>query len=313
MTRKGGRPRVANPLSAAQRSRRYRERKKVVHGHKLICGDCVAEIKKLASNSINLTITSPPYGTIRAYHGYSWDWKKFTQLAQELYCVTKSGGVVVWVSGDQTKNGSESGDSFRQALYFKTTGFLLYDTMIFATEGMNLKHRRYEQSFQYMFIFSKGKPKTFNPLMIPCKYAGQMHLKSTFRRRSDKLSPLPNNDKPINSHKIKGNIWYYRTGYNQTGKGAFFHPSIFPEGLAADHISSWSNPNDLVFDPFVGSGTTGKMAILAGRNFIGIDCSSEYIFVAERRLKKVLSTLATNPYLMKKKTALHENLTKCAF
>jgi DNA modification methylase len=246
----------------------------------LFVGDNVEVMRRvIAYASIQLTVTSPPYDNLRKYNGFAWD---FEAVARELYCVTKPGGVVVWVVGDATINGSETGTSFRQALYFKECGFNLHDTMIYRKACQTpLNHRRYEQEWEYMFVFSKGTPLVFNPLRVSCKFAGQMPWGKPKVYKSDdgKLTEIER--KPMGETKIKGNIFEYRPGSTQThGK----HPAPFPEGLAQDHILSWSNPGDTVLDPFCGSGTTGKMALLNSRNFIGIDISPEYVELSRSRI-----------------------------
>lgn len=243
--------------------------------------DCLNGLKLLDDNCIDLTITSPPYDDLRSYKGYSFDFKNITR---ELYRVTKPGSVVVWVVGDKTFKGSESGTSFRQALFFKEIGFNLHDTMIYAKNNpIPQNHNRYEQCFEYMFVLSKGKPKTFNPIRIPTKNAGKefnwgdrktdMDKNQCRRHRGTELYMVSNT-------KIKENIFYYSVGGGKTG-----HPAVFPEQLATDHIISWSNENDLVLDPFMGSGTTAKMAILNNRNYIGFEISKEYCDIAEKRIK----------------------------
>ena len=253
--------------------------------NKTHCMDCLEGLKLLNDNSIDLTVTSPPYDDLRKYNGYSFD---FENIAKELYRVTKDGGVVVWVVGDKTKNGSESGTSFKQALYFKEIGFNLHDTMIYSSDKPPLSHNRYEQKFEYMFIFSKGKPKTWNPIMEECKYAGASRKAITFRHTGEELEETHNKGE-VKSHKIKGNIWFYPTGYQKSSKDkiAFKHPAIFPEQLANDHIISWSNEGDIVMDIFSGSGTTHKMALLNNRNFLGFEISQEYIDIENERIKQL--------------------------
>ena len=253
--------------------------------NKTYCMDCLEGLKLLPNNYIDLTVTSPPYDDLRKYNGYSFD---FENIAKELYRVTKDGGVVVWVVGDKTKNGSESGTSFKQALYFKEIGFNLHDTMIYSSDKPPLSHNRYEQKFEYMFIFSKGKPKTWNPIMEECKYAGSSRKAITFRHTGEELEETHNKGE-VKSHKIKGNIWFYPTGYQKSSKDkiAFKHPAIFPEQLANDHIISWSNEGDIVMDIFSGSGTTHKMALLNNRNFIGFEMSQEYIDIENERIKQL--------------------------
>ncbi len=202
--------------------------------------------------------------------------------------MVKEGGVVVWVVGDATINGSETGTSFKQALYFKEIGFNLHDTMIYHKQFyVPLTHNRYEQEWEYMFIFSKGKPKTFNPIKIPTLFGGK---KSTLTHRKTGEQPIKgtNYGKERKMERIIGNIWKL---HPQRGSE---HPSVFPEKLANDHILSWSNEGDLVFDPMCGSGTTCKMASKNGRKFIGMDISEEYCQIARRRVSQI-SLLTEQP------------------
>jgi len=247
-------------------------------------GDCKDVMGSFSPDSVDLTITSPPYDNLRKYKGFNFD---FEGIAQQLFRVTKPGGVVVWVVGDATIKGSETGTSFKQALYFKDIGFNIHDTMIYNCNKPPLTHNRYEQRFEYMFVFSKGKPKAFNPIMKKNKYAGQNCLRngdwasgkdnSAMRQRPGK--------KIIKPYGIKGNVWWYDTGGNKTSKDkiAFKHPAIFPEKLAKDHIISWSNEKDIVMDPMCGSGTVLKMAKIHNRRFIGIETSDDYIKIINER------------------------------
>ena len=237
---------------------------------------------KMPDCFVDLTVTSPPYDNLRIYNGYSFD---FENIAKELFRVTKIGGVVVWVVGDSTINGSETGTSFKQALYFKEVGFNLHDTMIYQKQNyVPLTHNRYEQEFEYMFIFSKGKPTTFNPQYLKCETSGSYNLRrkgykidGASVRRRDEITTTKN-------EKFRSNIWMYPVGSSETS-----HPAPFPEDLARDHIYSWSNEGDLIFDPFGGSGTTAKMAHLQKRNWIISEISSEYCKMAEKRLQPFLS------------------------
>jgi len=248
--------------------------------------NCLETMGKMPDKYIDLTVTSPPYDNLRNYKGYSFD---FESVAKELYRVTKEGGVVVWVVGDSTIKGSESGTSFKQALYFKEIGFNLHDTMIYQKNALPKNHNRYEQDFEYMFVLSKGKPKTFNPIRIPCLYPEKEDSrKNSYFSETTEINRVARSGKkrsPVGLDKIKGNIWKINTGsgHSTLDKFAFDHPAIFPETLANDHITSWSNENDLVYDPFSGSGTTLKMAILNKRNWIGSEISVEYCEIIKKR------------------------------
>lgn len=243
-------------------------------------GDCLDVMKTLEDNSIDLTVTSPPYDNLRDYNGYSFD---FEGIAKELYRVTKDGGVVVWVVGDATIKGSETGTSFKQALYFKEIGFNLHDTMIWEKTSFNYdpRNKRYKQFFEYMFIFSKGKPSVFNPIMdLPVKSAGKM-IKSSKTQKAGWVRDY--GIIKMKDFQARGNVW--RLSPDRRNK----HPAPFPEKLAEDHILSWSNEGDTVLDPMAGSGTTLKMAKKNNRNYIGIEISPEYIEIINKRLTTPLS------------------------
>ena len=243
------------------------------------CMDCVEGLKLIKPNSIDLTVTSPPYDNLRTYNGYCFDFKS---VAKELYRVTKLGGVVVWVVGDATVKGSETGTSFKQALYFKDCGFNLHDTMIWEKTGMLPTQDRYYNIFEYMFVFSKGKPKAMNFI---CDH------KTTAGGRIQKKDACINKGKQKdgvgtfvrNEYSRRTNIWRITIGKNKETQG---HPAPFPEQLAKDHIITWSNEGDVVLDPFSGSGTTHKLALLNNRKFIGFEISQEYIDIETQRLKE---------------------------
>jgi site-specific DNA-methyltransferase (adenine-specific) len=241
--------------------------------------NCLDTMSKMNDDFLDLTVTSPPYDNLRTYNGYSFD---FESIAKELYRVTKEGGVVVWVIGDGTKNGSESGSSFRQALYFMECGFKLHDTMIWnKPDAKPLTHKRYEQSFEYMFVFCKGKISIFNGIKDKSnKWAGAKehgtyrHVDGTTIRKSG------HNKKIISDFGLRHNTW----SINTVKTRKYNHPAKFPEQLANDHILSWSNEGDLVYDCFMGSGTTAKMSILNKRNWIGSEMSSEYCEIIRERI-----------------------------
>ena len=248
---------------------------------KLFCCDNVEYLRTLQDNTFDLTVTSPPYDNLRDYQGYSWNFEK---LAKELYRTTKQGGVVVWIVGDATINGSETGSSFKQALYFMECGFNLHDTMIYSkTNPIPLTHNRYEQGFEYMFVFTKRKPKTFNPILIDVKTPNK---KYKWKNKEVGSAKRQRNEITFSKNKkIKLNIFEYAlTGNRDAGK----HPAPFPEQLANDHVISWSNYGDLVYDPFMGSGTTAKMAVLNNRNYVGSEISKEYCEIAEKRINENL-------------------------
>ena len=254
--------------------------------NKIVCGDCEETIKKWPNGSIDMILTSPPYDELRDYKGYTFDWLSFKNIAKELFRIIKTGGVIVWVVGDSTINGSETGTSFKQALYFKEIGFNLHDTMIFQRRTLPHKHNRYEQEFEYMFVLSKNSPVCFNPILRRKIWKENRTVKNYGRESNgtDKKGKVS-----ISEDTIIGNIWAYNVGggHCASDNSAHEHPAIFPEQLAIDHISTWSNSNDIVLDIFSGSGTTCKVAKMLGRRYIGVDISPEYCKIAQERLDAV--------------------------
>ena len=267
-------------------------------------GDCRIILQKLKNESIDLTVTSPPYDYLRTYNEkikksidneFSFP---FDDIVNELFRVTKKGGIVVWVVGDQVINGGESCSSFRQALSFVDKGFILYDTMIYHKNGSPFpEKKRYSQVFEYMFVFSKGKPKTVNILKDKKnKWAGHSNFgKRVMRNKEGELKEMPKFE--IAEYGARYNVWNYSTGKNYSTKDtyAFEHPAIFPEELAEDHILSWSNPGDIVLDPMCGSGTVLKMAKLNNRDYVGIDLDEAYIKLSEKRMENLLSYTDNEP------------------
>ena len=257
--------------------------------------DCVHGLQMIPDGSVDLTVTSPPYDALRTY-GLGNNLFDFEGLARELYRVTKTGGVVVWIVGDMVIKGSESGTSFRQALFFMDCGFRLHDTMIYQKQGVVYPDiNRYYQTFEYMFVLSKGKPKTVHLIADkPNKNAGALKG-GTERAPNEKLrkpSALRNKTgRRVKSFGVRYNIWEVKNGMGLTTKDkrAFKHPAMFPEELARDHIISWSDEGDLVLDPFMGAGTTAKMAVLTGRKYIGFELNAEYCELARRRVKEAFS------------------------
>lgn len=257
--------------------------------NKIFCGDCVKVMdEKIQADCVDLVITSPPYGTLRDYKGYNFDYKA---TIKSLYRVMKPGGVVVWVVGDQTIDGSESGDSFRQALCFIETGFKLHDTMAFEKNTSSFPAKkdgnRYTQIFEYMFVFSKGKPKTAN-LICDKKnaWAGFSNFGTKTDRQKDGTLKVKDDIKPVPEFSPRNNIWRYVVGggFGQSDDLAYKHPATFPEQLVEDHIKTWSVEGDLVLDPLCGSGTTCKIAKQLKRDYVGIDISKDYVKLARKRV-----------------------------
>ena len=257
--------------------------------NKIITGDCLEVMKDIPDNSVDMVLTSPPYDNLRDYKGYVFN---FEGIAKELFRIIKVGGVVVWVVGDATINGSETGTSFKQALYFKEIGFNLHDTMIYEKTGCPFPERnRYYPIFEYMFILSKGKPKTANlikdreNIYAGAKVARKAHARQVDGSVRENSAQRIDPDRRLKDMGVRYNIWRITSSRNKNS-GTGNHPAIFPEALARDHILSWSNKGDIILDPMNGSGTTTKMAKLLNREYIGIEISPEYCKIAEERLRQ---------------------------
>lgn len=252
---------------------------------RLMMGDCVERMAEISDGSIHLTVTSPPYDDLRSYNESLTDWSedKWKSVIKQLHRVTSQGGCVVWVVGDATVRGSETGTSFKQALWAIQCGFRLHDTMIWNKGGFSAVgalSSRYAPVFEYMFVFSKGAPASFSPIKDkPNKWAGTKNH-GTVRVDGDVRKPVSNN-KVIAELGQRYNIWEIPP---QRQKGDGKHPAPYPEQLALDHVISWSKAGDTVLDPFLGSGTTGVACVKTGRNFIGIERDPSYFCIAEQRI-----------------------------
>ena len=250
--------------------------------------DCLEGLKQMDDECVDLTVTSPPYDNLRSYGDMdTWNFDVFKPIAEQLFRVTKKGGIVVWVVGDACINGSETGTSFRQALYFMKCGFKLHDTMIYEKNSSSFPARRdskrYTQIFEYMFVFVKGKIRNDIKLIADKrnKWAGWTNWGKHSSYTKDERKQV-SNIKPIPEFSLRNNIWKYSVSFNDKTN----HPAVFPEKLAEDHIKSWTNEGDLVLDPFMGSGTTAKMAMINKRNYIGFERNKDYYEESLQRVGK---------------------------
>ena len=255
-------------------------------------GDCLELMKDIPDNSIDLTVTSPPYDDLRTYNNNinQWSFEKFQEIAKELYRVTANGGTIVWIVNDATIKGSETGTSFKQALYFKEMGFNIHDTMIWEKPtftAVGALKTKYAQVFEYMFVFTKGKIKTFNPIRDrKNKYAGYKKH-SNIRQNDGTFKEKSSIGKPVAEYGQRFNVW--QMSACQSNKERTGHPAQFPEQLVNDHIISWSNKGDTILDPFMGSGTTGVVCKNLNRKFIGIELDDTYYEIAKNRIEEARS------------------------
>lgn len=250
---------------------------------KILLGDACERLSEIRTESVDLVVTSPPYDNLRKYDGIGefWNHEKFKCIANELARVLKDGGVIVWVVNDKTENGTKTGTAFRQVLYFKEIGLNINDTMIWRkTNPMpQVRQPRYSSCFEYMFILSKGKPKTFNPIMRECKLGGK-HYDST-AKNMDGESGRHKLSYNVNKEMVDYNIWDIAVAQNKTS-----HPAVFPYEIPYRHIKTWTNEGDIVLDPFIGSGTTALAAMDLNRRYIGIEMNPEYYKICEERISE---------------------------
>jgi len=249
--------------------------------NKIICGDCLEIIPEMPDGCVDMVLTSPPYDDLRDYGGYKFN---FQHTAKELLRILKKGAVIVWIVGDSTINGSETGTSLKQVLYFKDIGLNLHDSMIYFKQGFsNPSFNRYHQVFEYMFILSKGQPKTFNPIKDRLNRWRESFGRNTSRQKDGTCKEV-GRKRRFGKYGMRFNIWEYHTGFDPKNYTEKEHPAIFPYQLASDHIKSWSQERDIVLDPLIGSGTTARAAKDLKRNFIGIEINPDYCKIAEERL-----------------------------
>ncbi len=277
--------------------------KNKIHLNKIYNENCLLTMSNMPDNFVDLTVTSPPYDDLRTYNnrisgvkstfnGYVF---QFEDIAKELFRVTKEGGVLVWVVGDATVEGNETGTSFRQALFLKECGFKLFDTMIYMKppRGAVGNNNTYWQSFEYMFVFSKGLPKTINLIKDRENKESRNGDNGTKRLQNGELLKLKRGG--YGEFGRRTNLWEYNIGkgHSASDNFAYEHPAIFPEKLALDHIRTWSNVGDIVYDPMMGSGTVAKMCLIENRDYIGSEINADYCNIICKRISSVLKSEAS--------------------
>ena len=255
----------------------------ILEPNQLIVGECASVMAEWPAECVDLTVTAPPYDNLRSYRGHDFD---FDRVAEQLWRITKVGGVVAWNVKDQILDSGRTLASYRQAIAFQDLGFTFHDVIIVHLANVHGTYgTRYTNQYEHMMVIAKGRPKTVNLLTVSCTEAGKTDIDNT---RSESESEKITDTVTKNQPQPRGNVWSYHIGYGHhtTDKMAYQHPAIMHENLAKDIISSWSNPGDLVLDPMVGSGTTTKMAAALGRDYIGIDVSPKYIDLATKRMQE---------------------------
>jgi site-specific DNA-methyltransferase (adenine-specific) len=259
----------------------------MIEYNKIYNESCLDTMQRLEDNSIDLVITSPPYDNMRKYGdgknyhqrlkdtGYSFE---FEEIAKELTRTLKEGGVIMWNVQDQTIKGSRTGNSMRQALYFmEECGLFMHDHLIWYKTGTPFPSPyRYRNVWENMFVFSKGKPKHFDPILKRNKTGGDSRKRRRERDHNGELV-MQEREVKIKEWGIDDNVWYVSNHFKSNDKKRIEnHPAIMPEELVRRHIQSWTNEGDIVYDPFSGSGTTSKVAAEMDRTYLGSEINKEY-------------------------------------
>ena len=244
--------------------------------------DCIEWMAAQPAESVDCVLTSPPYDNIRRYNGYTFD---FANTAKQLTRLLAPGGVIVWNVADATHNGSESGTSMRQALHFMEQGLRLHDTQIYVKRNpmpTNQRTQRYHQAWEYLFVFSKGTPRVFCPIMVDAKYSGMANMKYRGQDGNIEYKKTPRNDQT----KLR-NVFEYTIGGGHTTRNrqVSAHPALMPEQLALDQLSTWADNTSRIYDPFAGAGTTLWAAQQLGFNSTGTEIDPVYCELIHARMK----------------------------
>ena len=258
--------------------------------------DCLETMKRMPDNYVDLILTSPPYDNMRSYGGnknyhqrlnqtgFSFD---FEGIAKELTRVLKPGGVIMWNVQDQTIKGSRTGNSMRQALFFmEECGLFLHDHLIWYKTGTPFPSiYRYRNVWENMFILTKGKPNTFNPILKKNKTGGASRNRRRERNHNGELV-MKERVVTTKEYGIDDNVWYITNHFNVTDEmKKYGHPAVMADEVAKRHIQSWTNEGDVVYDPFLGAATTTRLAKQMNRNWIGSEIHKPYFDIS----KKIMS------------------------
>jgi len=253
---------------------------------KLHIGDCLSLLSRLPDNSIDLTVTSPPYDHLRRYDTpTSLD---LTALGQQLLRVTREGGICALVIGDSARQYAKSLTSFRLVVsWCDALGWRLFECCLYHRHGTPGPwwRTRFRVDHEFILLFLKGnRPRAFHKeaLYVPSKHAGERVSYRPFPRRRTLYKAPPPTVQPL---QCRGTVWPYATSSAERNRLKLGHPATMPDRLAADLIACFSEPGDLVLDPLMGSGTTCVMAARQGRRYVGMDASPAYVEIARQRLE----------------------------
>ena len=247
----------------------------------VINGDCIEAMNKFPKNSIDLIFADPPYNlqlggdlhrpNNKKVDAVDDDWDKFNSFShyddftlkwlKAAHRVLKKDGSI-WVIGSYH-------NIFRVGYIMQNIGFWILNDIIWRkTNPMpNFKGRRFTNAHETLIWASKSNESKYK-----FNYAALKELNEGLQMRSDWLFPVCNGKERLkNSEGIK------------------VHPTQKPEALLHRVILSSSENNDLILDPFFGTGTTGVVAKKLGRQFVGIEKELEYYKISKSRIENTIS------------------------
>lgn len=253
-------------------------------------GDCLELLKQIPDNSIKLIITSPPYNIGKEYE------KKLSidrYIEQQSHVISECvrtlspDGSICWQVGNYISNGSII--PLDTVLYpvFVQLGLTLRNRIVWRFEHGLHCSKRFSGRYETVVWFTKSHDYTFNldTVRIPQKYPGKKHFKGP---KAGEFSCNPKGKNP-------GDVWDIpNVKSNHVEKTE--HPCQFPVELIERFVLSLTNPDDWVFDPFLGAGTSIIAAIRHGRKGMGAETMKKYIEISRDRIHKELDgTLRTRP------------------
>ena len=242
--------------------------------------DNLAAMAEMPAKSVKFCLTSPPYDALRVYDGQPVDGFDFVATAKELARLMADDGVINWIVADQVVDGSETGNSLRQALHFRDVLGFKMNTIYFVKTNPtpNKPRKSLTPQVEYWFTFYRETPQAISWLQEPSKFAGKSTNGSN--GRTDGWTKAKN--RVIKDMKRAGNFRQYTVGKDDTGP----HPAPFPLALAIDAIYMFGQEAPFIFDPFMGSGTTAVASEYVGLPWLGFDTGEMYCQWTNKRVDK---------------------------
>jgi site-specific DNA-methyltransferase (adenine-specific) len=283
--------------------------------NQFLCGDALKIAQSLPAASVDTIVTSPPYYQQRDYGSRlqigqeaspAAYVERMTELFVELKRVVKSTGALWMVIGDKYVNGELLGMPWRVCFALKDAGWILRSDCIWHKPNAmpsSVKSRP-TTDHEYIFMFSKSKDYYYDTDAIRephVTFSDKSRMKGG-RRHFGKRGGTPETGKNGGDNNLHDGRWdqaFHPKGRNKRtvwsislSKFRDAHFAVFPQSLVATCIKATCPAGGVVLDPFSGAGTTALAARSLGRDFIAIDCVSEYCQIARKRLQTELKKSA---------------------